>query len=128
MSYMTIFAISAEVKQVPNALEEAKGNAVFQAQYVALEVIGSFEEAVLKAIPMVRSRFSDDQGQGMATVKEVVNEKEELVGLYFGNTDYSPRGITEIPLVIVQEADFGSIDYLDKFFSVPAMAVKPEAE
>lgn len=127
MGYMTIFAISAPVVQVPNEKFAAEGKVVFEAQYVAMAMVPNFEDAILQAVPLVRERFSEGEILGEATIN-VITEKDEISALYFGHSTYAPRGLREIPLVIVQEADFGSIDYITKHFAVPATSVKPETD
>jgi|SRR5690242_3482519 len=127
MGYMTIFAISAPIVQIPNEKFAAEGKSVFEAQYVAMAMVPSFEEAIMQAVPLVRERFSEGEVLGEVTIT-VNTEKDEISSLYFGHASYAPRGLREIPLVIVQEADFDSIDYITRHFAIPASAVKPETE
>lgn len=127
MSYMTIFAISAPVMQVPNEKLAAEGKAVFEAQYVAMAVVPEIESALMQAVKLVRERFSEGEVLGEVTIT-VNEEKDEISSIYLGHATYAPRGLREVPLAIIQEADFGSIDYFTKYFAVPASAVKPETD
>lgn len=122
MPYVIIFAVSAPVEVIEHVQET--GSTILKSSYISMSMVTSWEEALPTALKLVRDRF-----EGQATIRENM-DGEALASLYIGSTAYAPLGVTEVPLIIVQSADFdASIDTMDKFFSVPTASLSvPEVQ
>lgn len=121
MPMVSVFAISAPVERTDKPARE--GNVILKAEYTALGLYQSWEDAIEVAVPMVEERFNDKAYSGYVTIVTKSNNGLKEVGL--GYTQYAPLGVTEIPLLVCTTHSMDiDLESMSKFFEVPLDILK----
>lgn len=118
---VSVFAISAPVKKTTAPAGE--GEVVVRAEYTALGLYPSWEDALMVAVPMVEERFSFEGVEGQATIRTLSGGSLREIAL--GYTTYAPLGLSEVPLLVIKTHDMDiDLEAMEKFFLVPASSIK----